>query len=73
MPTWVSKSIARARASARDRLACALTASSSWSPMFSTGFSAVIGSWKIMASCEPRSDCQSELLAARMLPSPRGW
>ena len=43
-----------------------------WSPTFSTGLSAVIGSWKIIASWLPRSDCSSDWRADSMLPSPCG-
>ena len=33
---------------------CRFSASVSWSPTVSTGFSAVIGSWNTMAACRPR-------------------
>ena len=65
---------ARARARRRSRgpsRACAATASSIWSPTRITGLSALIGSWKIIEMCAPRSRCCSaaaelEQVAARL-------
>jgi hypothetical protein len=37
-----------ARRSAGDSLVCSASTSSIWSPQVMTGFSAVIGSWKII-------------------------
>jgi len=55
MPTSASISAARSSAILRLTASCDRTASASWSPMLYTGFSAVIGSWKIMAIRRPRS------------------
>ena len=48
---WMTR--ARAASSSMPGL-CTLTASPIWSPIVSTGFSEVIGSWKIIAISPPR-------------------
>ena len=55
MPTAVSISIARAVAARLETSLWRLTASVSWSPILCTGFSDVIGSWKIIAASLPRT------------------
>ena len=54
MPTSSSISIAIRRARALSTLWCSRMASMIWSPMVKTGFSEVIGSWKIMEISLPR-------------------
>ena len=54
MPTSVSSSIARARAAASSMPRWMVSGSVICSPIFSTGLSEVIGSWKIMAMSRPR-------------------
>ncbi len=61
MPTAVSISTARALASAFETLRCRLTASISCAPILCTGFSDVIGSWKIIAASLPRTWRSSDL------------
>jgi len=55
MPTRSSRPIARLRASVFGMDSCARMVSMIWSPMRNTGFSEVIGSWKIMPMDGPRS------------------
>ena len=52
--TFSSRRIVSASASERDRPRCRISASAIWKPMVSTGFSEVIGSWKIIAMSLPR-------------------
>src|SRR5207248_11382961 len=54
MPTWSRSSAARARACFRSIPKCVSSASRIWRPTVSTGFSDVIGSWKIIAISRPR-------------------
>ena len=49
-----SSSSARTRASAGPISKCVRRVSTIWKPMVKTGFSAVIGSWKIIAISLPR-------------------
>ena len=53
-----SSSIARARAALGAIDVCVRSISAIWNPMVYTGFSAVIGSWKITAMSSPRR-CRS--------------
>src|SRR3954454_13886387 len=56
MPTSVSRSIARARAAFLDSdLSCWRTVSAICTPILYTGSSEVIGSWKTIATCLPRT------------------
>ena len=54
MPTAASSSIARARAACLEMCSCARICSAICQPTRYTGFSEVIGSWKIMAIPVPR-------------------
>ncbi len=54
MRTSRNMSIVLASARACGSFRCSRTASLIWSPMVSTGFSDVIGSWKIIAMSLPR-------------------
>ena len=54
MPTRISISTALASASAAERPWCRRSVSPIWRPTVSTGFSEVIGSWKIMLISLPR-------------------
>ena len=54
MPTILSRSTARARAAASVMPRWISSGSMIWKPMVSTGFSEVIGSWKIIAMSRPR-------------------
>ena len=55
MPTRSSRAIASVRASAADMPRCSRSGSATWRPTVCTGFSAVIGSWKIIPMRSPRS------------------
>jgi len=55
MPTWASISTARSRASLPESLRWRWMASTIWLPTVNTGFSEVIGSWKIIAIRPPRT------------------
>ncbi len=55
MPTSVSMAIARRAASSSDTASCARITSVSCMPIVNTGFSDVIGSWKIMLIERPRT------------------
>ncbi len=58
------------RASARLARSCTRTVSATWSPIDCSGFSAVIGSWKIMPMSRPRSShISASGRASRSLPS----
>ncbi|SKV05389.1 Uncharacterised protein [Mycobacteroides abscessus subsp. abscessus] len=63
MSTSSSNSTARSRACLRDIFLCAQTASAICQPMVYTGFSAVIGSWKMTATSLPRTARNSSLVA----------
>ena len=54
-PTDVSGSVARVRASRFDRPSVLRRPWSKWAPIFLTGLSEVMGSWKIMAISAPHS------------------
>ena len=54
MPTAFSSSRARAYACLLETSLCSTTASASWRPILCTGFSDVMGSWKIIAISSPR-------------------
>jgi len=71
MRTAFSASMARWRASAGDRLVWASMDSMSWRPIDSTGFSEVIGSWKIMAMRLPRMRRICRSLSRARSVSPR--
>src|SRR5947207_25612 len=53
--TRFRSSMTRPRASVSVKRSCAVMASSIWKPTFVTGFSEVIGSWKIIAPSLPRT------------------
>ena len=55
MPTRSSISTARARAAVRDTCRCARRARAIWLPTVNAGFKLVIGSWKIIEICAPRT------------------
>ena len=55
MPTCFSRSIARRLACFFEIDSCATIASTIWTPIRYTGFSDVIGSWKIIAISSPRT------------------
>jgi hypothetical protein len=55
MPTDSSIATARAQAALAEVRSWTRTTSAIWSPTLNTGFSAVIGSWKIMAMRRPRT------------------
>ncbi len=72
MPVRVSNSMARARAAFLARPSCSSSTSPIWLPIVYSGFSAVIGSWKIMPMRAPRMPRISRsLLAQRSSPSKR--
>ncbi len=54
IPVRASSSIARARAWFLRRPSCSSSTSPIWLPTVYSGFSAVIGSWKIIAISAPR-------------------
>src|SRR3954451_15658286 len=69
MPTALSSSRARNRAARFETSRCSRIASTSWTPMFFTGFSDVIGSWKIIAISSPRMPRSwREFILSRSLP-----
>ena len=70
MPTSSSPAIASSRALREVTSRCSITASMSWSPTLSTGFSDVIGSWKIIEISLPRSARSRDFEACRRF-SPR--
>ena len=71
MRTCRSSSSARASAARWDRPRCTRTPSVSWRPTVKTGFSAVIGSWKIMPIWLPRmSRIRSWLTLPRSIGTP---
>ena len=55
MPTSASSAIERLRAASPRSPMCMRSTSSSWKPTVNTGFSDVIGSWKIIEMSAPRS------------------
>ena len=55
MPTWRSSATVRSCAACRDMPRCRISVSATWSPTRLTGFSELIGSWKIMAMSPPRT------------------
>ena len=55
--TFSNSAIALCRASRASSLRCVRIASITWSPQVKTGFSDVIGSWKIIAISPPRIFC----------------
>ena len=60
----------RLRAAERSMPLCSSSASLIWRPTVSTGFSEVIGSWKIMAMSLPRTfRMSSSLSLSRSRPS----
>ncbi len=65
MPTCWSISIARSQASPRPTFLWSETASAIWSPTVKTGFSEVIGSWKIIEIALPRTSLISSSLSLR--------
>src|SRR5580765_8414012 len=72
MPTALSSSSARARAWRFDTSRCSRIASTSCAPIVLTGFSEVIGSWKIMAISSPRIERSwREFIFRRSLPFQR--
>ena len=69
MPTWRSISMARSRAARRSSPACTRSDSPIWSPTVYTGFSEVIGSWKIIEMRLPRtSPMRASLACTRSSP-----
>src|SRR3954469_22446990 len=69
MPTALSSSSARDRAARFETSRCSRIASMSCTPMFFTGFSDVIGSWKIIAISSPRMPRNwREFILSRSLP-----
>ena len=72
IPTWVSISIARLRASSPVIPPCVEIDSAIWLPQVKTGLSEVIGSWKIIEIAFPRtSRISSSGRSTRFLPSNR--
>src|SRR5919202_897584 len=65
MPTRSRSSAARAVAALRLMPKCVSSGSRSWRPMVSTGFRLVIGSWKIIAICRPRTRRSARWLSFR--------
>ncbi len=63
MPTRSSSSIARSRACSSGRPSCSWICSTIWRPTRCTGFSDVIGSWKIIAISAPRTRRSSSSVA----------
>jgi len=74
MPVRASNSMARARAALGSRPSCRVNTSPIWLPTVNSGFSAVIGSWKIMPIRAPRMPriCTSDS-AIRSWPAKRMW
>ena len=74
MPTSASRSTARLRAAAPARPMCSRSTSSIWKPTVNTGFSDVIGSWKIIEMSAPRrSRSSARPSRARLRPPYRIW
>ena len=72
MPVRASSSMARARAAFGRIASCSSSTSPIWLPTVYSGFSAVIGSWKIIAMRLPRRPrIWRSLLASRSSPSKR--
>src|SRR5919197_1177914 len=72
MPTRSRSSAARAVAALRLSPKCVSSGSRSWRPIVSTGFRLVIGSWKIIAICRPRTRRSARCLSwRRSRPSKR--
>ena len=67
MPTVMKSSTTRSRASSRLTPRWRWSASPIWSPTRNTGFSEVIGSWKIMAMSLPRTSSISSSGSSRRL------
>src|SRR5919204_608907 len=65
MPTRSRSSAARAVAAFRFMPKCVSSGSRSWRPIVSTGFRLVIGSWKIIAICRPRTRRSARWLRLR--------
>src|SRR5919205_274803 len=65
MPTRSRSSAARAVAALRLIPKCVSSGSRSWRPIVSTGFRLVIGSWKIIAICRPRTRRRARWLKPR--------
>src|ERR671936_2957805 len=65
MPTRSWSSAARAVAALRLIPKCVSSGSRSWRPIVSTGFRLVIGSWKIIAICRPRTRRSARWLRLR--------
>ena len=62
MPTILMLSMERAFTSSLLMWGlCSAMTSSSWKPMRNTGFSEVIGSWKIMETMLPRTFCMASM------------
>ena len=69
MPTAFSSSSALERATRLVTSRCSRTASISWRPIVCTGFSEVIGSWKIIEISSPRTARRSlGFMVSRSLP-----
>jgi len=72
MPTRSSISPARVHAARLDSFWCRISTSAICSPIVSTGFSEVIGSWKIIEMALPRSArIRASLAASRSSPRKR--
>ena len=71
MPTRRSISFARSMASALETFSWSSMDSAICSPTVRTGFSAVMGSWKIMATSLPRTASSSAVLKSKMLAPSR--
>ena len=67
MPTSRSRSTARLRAARPDMPMCSRSTSSSCQPTVKTGFSDVIGSWKIIEMSAPRSLRSSPIGSAKQI------
>src|ERR687888_1693216 len=65
IPTRSRSSAARAVAAFRLMPKCVSSGSRSWRPIVSTGFRLVIGSWKIIAICRPRTRRSARWLSFR--------
>src|SRR6266545_1144487 len=74
MPTSSSSSMVRLRAAPRSMPLCSSSASLICRPIVKTGFSEVIGSWKIIAMSFPRTlRMSSSLSLSRSRPSKMTW
>ncbi len=69
IPTWRSSSTARVFACRLSIFSCARIASVICSPMRYTGFSDVIGSWKIIPISLPRYSCISVSETCEQVPA----